>query len=512
MPSDQSPSKQRDQPASDKVAQEPDALAEPLESLDPVDDPELAPALPAAGLIAGALRGLILGPKPGAGGIGREILSLSWPVMLSQILVTVVGLIDVAMVGRLSPDALAAVGYATQFYFLAQSTLMAVGFACVALMARSIGAGRIEDARHAMMASVGVGFVVAALLAAAVLAVPETLLGFLNAEAQVVELTLPYLRLLFASSLLLAVSLTFENALRANRDTVTPMRIAALVTMTKLLANAVLIFGLFGFPRMELVGAGWATVLSQVVGVAAFAIVIARAAPSSPLSISLADVGAAWRFVPQVIRIALPGVGERLILNFALLAYFALLGGYGTVAIAAYTIGVRILAFSWIPGTGYGAATATLVGQALGAGDPDRAEQIGWQGARIALSTAVILGGLFALAYEPLGRLFTEDAAIVATLGPFMLILAVAQPLLQVHFTLGGAHRGAGDTWTPLVAATIGNWGFRVPLACLAALYYESALVWVWAALVVDHFARAVWLGLAFRRGRWKTRLSSAPA
>ncbi|MFT4571684.1 MAG: Na+-driven multidrug efflux pump [Candidatus Binatia bacterium] len=203
-------------------------------------------------------------------------------------------------------------------------------------------------------------------------------------------------------------------------------------------------------------------------------------------------------------------MAERLILNFALLIYFAILGRYGTVAIAAYTIGVRILAFSWIPGIGYGTATATMVGHALGAEDPERAEQVGWQGARIALITAVILGGAFALVYEPLGHLFTHDAQIVETLGPFMLILALTQPLLQVHFTLSGAHRGAGDTWTPLVAATVGNWVFRVPLACAASLWLETSLVWVWAALIVDHLARVIWLGLAFRRGAWKTRMPAS--
>jgi putative MATE family efflux protein len=485
-------------------------VEEGFEEVDTVDDPEGAPTLPSAGLIAGAVRGLVLGRRHGAGGIGREIVALSWPVMLSQVLVTIVGLIDVAMVGRLSPDALAAVGYATQFYFLAQSTLIAVGFACVALMSRAIGAGRKVDARRSLAASVLVAFVVAAMLAAMVLVAPRTLLGFLNAEPRVVELTLPYMRLLFASSLLLAVALTLENALRADRNTVTPMRIAALVTATKIGANFLLIFGFFGLPRLELVGAGLATILSQVVAVVAFARAIARAPAGSPLAVRRSDWRPALGYVRDVVRIALPGVGERLILNMALLAYFAILGRYGTVAIAAYTIGVRILAFSWIPGTGYGAATATLVGQALGAGEPDRAEQIGWQGARIALLTAVALGSVFAVAHEPLGHLFTDDVAIVATLGPFMLILAIAQPLLQVHFTLGGAHRGAGDTWTPLLAATIGNWAFRVPLACLAALWFESSLVWVWSALVVDHLARAVWLGFAFRRGAWKTRMPPA--
>ena len=91
-------------------------------------------------------------------------------------------------------------------------------------------------------------------------------------------------------------------------------------------------------------------------------------------------------------------------------------------------------------------------------------------------------------------------------LGPFMLALGIAQPFLQLHFTLGGAHRGAGDTWTPLMAALVGNWVFRVPLAILFARTLDMPLIWVWGALILDHVARSGWLGWSFRSGRWHRR------
>ena len=113
------------------------------------------------------------------------------------------------------------------------------------------------------------------------------------------------------------------------------------------------------------------------------------------------------------------------------------------------------------------------------------------------------LGALCALAREPLARLFTDDPALVSELVPFLLCLALSQPFLQAHFTLGGAHRGAGDTWTPFVAASVGNWALRVPLAVFFAFGLETGVVWVWYALMVDHLARTSWLAWSFRRGRW---------
>jgi Na+-driven multidrug efflux pump len=91
-----------------------------------------------------------------------------------------------------------------------------------------------------------------------------------------------------------------------------------------------------------------------------------------------------------------------------------------------------------------------------------------------------------------------------------MLILALSQPLLGLHFTLAGALRGAGDTVTPLLAAALGNWGFRVPLAALGAAAFHLDLVWVWGALFFDHLARAIWLGVAFQRGRWRKKVLAA--
>ncbi len=102
--------------------------------------------------------------------------------------------------------------------------------------------------------------------------------------------------------------------------------------------------------------------------------------------------------------------------------------------------------------------------------------------------------------------LFVDDPATIETLGPFLLCLALSQPFLQSHFTLGGAHRGAGDTWTPFIAATVGNWALRVPLALLFAYVLRLELVWVWYTLMFDHLTRSAWLAWSFRRGRWKAR------
>lgn len=474
-------------------------------------DPDVSPAIPSASLAAQARRV----PSPSAPAPQRydsygEIWRLAWPVIASQMLAYLVNLIDIAMVGRLGRDSLAAVGYTTQVFFLVQSIFFAVSFACVAFMARALGQGDTAHARRALAASLLVASALAILLSLACLALPRQILGLLQAEPEIVELAAPYFRLVLGSSLLLAVAVVYESGLRAAKDTRAPMLIGIAVTVVKTLLNALLIFGLFGFPRLELPGAGMATVASQLVAVLLFLAVSRRAYVSDALRLHSRDLLAARPLLPQVVRISLPAIGERVVMNLAMMSYFAILGGYGSAAVAAYTVGVRVLAFSWIPGTGFSVAASTLVGQSLGAGAPGAATRAGWRAVRLGLSTSLVLGTVCAVARAPLGRLFTPDAGVVAALGPFMLVLAAAQPFLGLHFTLAGALRGAGDTVTPLLAATLGNWGFRVPLAAFCALVLHTDIVYVWGALFFDHVARALWLALVYRRGRWQSRLDAA--
>jgi putative MATE family efflux protein len=423
--------------------------------------------------------------------------------MLSLVMASMVSLIDIAMVGRLGTEALAGVGYATQYLWLAQSVLFAIGIAVVAMMARAMGAGQPDRAREALGASMVIGVAVAVVIGGIVVAFPAPLLGILDAPYEVIELTVPYFRLTLGSTLFLSVAILLESALRAVKDTRTPMWIAGVITVVKTVLNALLIFGLLGFPRLELMGAGLATLISQAVALVAFVYASRVHKSRDVLWIRRRELGQAMKLVPELTRIALPAVAERVILNVAIMTYFSLLGRYGAAAIAAYTVGVRILSFSWIPGIGFSVAAATLVGQALGADDVSGARRAGWRAARAALVVSFLLGALYAFARVPLAQIFTSDPDVIRELGPFMLILALSQAPMGVHFTLGGALRGAGDTVTPLYAATLGNWGFRVPVAFAASRLLGLDVIYVWLGLMFDHIARAVWLVWAFRAERW---------
>ncbi|MBW1882585.1 MAG: polysaccharide biosynthesis C-terminal domain-containing protein, partial [Deltaproteobacteria bacterium] len=309
----------------DPGSRDPTIARAETELADP-EDPEIGPPVPASALVELAARAADGLPRrategrSSAQGLTREIASLAWPVMASQVLLSLTGLVDRMMIGRLAEEGsaaipLAAVGYATQLFFLIHSTLVAVGLACVALMARAIGAGDTSRARHAFAASVQISGLLTLVYVATIFVAGESILEALGAETSVIRIALPYLNLSLLAALMLSISLMVESALRAARDTRTPMFIAVAVAIVKLSLNAVLIFGLLGMPRLELVGAGLATAISQGVGLVLFLTVLARTRPGTPTALRLRDLLRVSPASREVIRISLPSIGERIVLN-----------------------------------------------------------------------------------------------------------------------------------------------------------------------------------------------------
>jgi Na+-driven multidrug efflux pump len=178
---------------------------------------------------------------------------------------------------------------------------------------------------------------------------------------------------------------------------------------------------------------------------------------------------------------------------------------YGTAAVAAYMIGIRILALSFLPGVGFAAAAGTLVGQRLGAGHPDHAAESGWGSTRLALYIMTPAGiGIYAAA-RPIARLFVDDPEVVAATVSFIHVLAAAQPLMATDFTLGGALRGAGDTRFPLLSMLAGFYVCRLGTAYAVTFWLGLDLVWLWAALIGDYAVRSFLKVQRFRSDAWHT-------
>jgi putative MATE family efflux protein len=432
----------------------------------------------------------------------RVIWSLAWPVIVTMLSESLVGLVDMLFVSRLGASSVAAVGVGAQILGAVAVTMTAVGTGTLALVARSIGARRSGEAERVLGQSIIVAAALAVVAIVPVIAFAAPLVRAFGVEPHVVELGAGFVRLVMLSIPASAVIFVVASGLRGAGDTRTPLVIGLTVNVLNVAGNYVLIFGKLGLPALGVRGSGLATAIAFTLGMTlALALLAMR---RLRLRLDWADLAVHGATIRRVLRIGYPAAAEQLLMQVGFFFYLLFAARYGTDAIAAYFIGVRILALSFLPGFGFAAAAAALVGQNLGAGEPQRAETAGWHATWMSVALMSATGVVIFLLAEPIAHFFVDEPAVVAGTVSFIHMLGASQPFMAMDFTLGGALRGAGDTRFPLLTVLIAFYGCRLGFAWLVVDLLHLSLAWLWAALIGDYVARATLKAWRFRRGDWR--------
>jgi putative MATE family efflux protein len=432
----------------------------------------------------------------------RATWILAWPAILSFSLESIAGLCDLLMVGHIGPTAVAAVGVGMQILFAVNATLFAFGTGALAIVARHIGAGQRHAAEETLRQSIVSAAVASALVALPVVVLAVPLVRFFRVEPAVVDETVRFLRVVMLATPSAAVVFVIASSLRGAGDTRTPLVIVAVVSTLNIAAAYVLIYGRLGLPPLGVVGAGSATALAFGVGAIVGLALLAR----GHLRLVVRWIGfrSDRALIGRVLRVGYPAALEHLLIQLGFFVYVVFVAEYGTGPVAAYFIGARVLALSFLPGLGFATAAGALVGQSLGAGHPEQAEQSGWAAQAMALAMMSSAGVALFAAARPIARLFVDDPAVIADAVAFIRVLAVCQPLMAVDFVMGGALRGAGDTRFPLLTALIAFWVCRLGTAWLVTQVFRLGLDWLWRVVIVDFAARATLKTWRFRAGAWR--------
>lgn len=439
-------------------------------------------------------------------GIPSSVVKLAWPVMVSNFLQTLTTTIDLIMVGSLAgvaASAVAAVGLGGQFLFLFFGVMISVSSGTVALVARAIGARDQVEADEVLKQSLVLGGLLSVPLTLLGVVFARPLLALFGAEPEVVDLGTPYIQIVSLSVFFQFLTFLGSAALRGAGDTITPLWIGAVVNIVNVVANYNLIFGNAFVPALGVVGAGAGTSIAYGVGAAVSMAVFLRGHGKLKLS-----VHGRWirrDLVVRIFRIGWPAALEQMLFHVALLLWIAMVVVFGTDALAAHQIGLRIQMFAFMPGFGFAIAATALVGQNLGARRPEEAERKGWEATKWAvLVMGATAAGIFALA-PWIARVFIADESVIALSVTFIRIHSLSIPAVGAFFAIDGALRGAGDTRYPLLTSFTGMYAIRLPLSFLLGFVLPLGIVGVWASLVVEYWCRAVLISGRFRRGHWKT-------
>jgi len=445
------------------------------------------------------------GPDPENLGLTTQgIWALAWPTMVAMSAGTVVRFTDFAMVGDLGPQALAAVGVGGQFYWLIESLAAIAPGGLTAILARAVGAGDTALADQSLRQAHLQGMLLGLFGSLALFPFTREAIGLYGVEPDVVALGADYLWWRLWGTIPLSIAMVFGAGLRAAGDVRTPLVAGVVAAGVNLFMNWVLIYGRLGAPALGVSGAAIASNIALSVMALHFVLLwLGRRLVIRPGSGS-------WRFdrglQRRLMRIGIPSGVESGFYQIGLLLFQRIMAPFGTSVIAAYNVGSMLLGFSFIPGVAFSMAAATLVGQNLGAGAPSRAEQQGWRATWIAALTMSAAGGLLAVFARPLSQLFTTDPVVTEHCVTVISILAAAHPLMAIEFALGGALRGAGDTFFPMLTVFVGLIVVRVGLAVCLVEWLDAPIEAVWSVLLADYLLKAVMLLVRFRRGGWKQR------
>ena len=423
------------------------------------------------------------------------ILTLAWPTMLEQLMQTAVQYIDTAMVGSLGTYATAAVGATTTVNWLVNSTVSALSIGFLSFIARACGANDRPAAKRAVTQAVLAVLIVGTFFTALTLSLSGVIPMWMQVEQRIRPLAARYFFILYMPMLPRTASIIFGTVLRAAGDTKTPMKVGVLVNLVNVVLNFLLIYPtrtvtLAGM-HLTLPGAGWGVIGAAVASAVAFTVggvQITRVLWRHPLVSPRGErLRLDWQILRPCLRVALPNMLQRFGTSLGYVAFASMINSLGGVATAAHTIANTVESGFYIPGYGMQTAAATLAGNAYGARDRKRMNDLANMFIPIEMGLMVISGAaLFAFA-PGLMRIFSSSEEVI-TLGATVLrMVAVSEPFFGFSIIIEGMMHGVGNTKKPFVYNIIGMWAIRIVGTFICTQLLGRGLVSAWACMITHN-------------------------
>jgi len=437
------------------------------------------------------------------GSLDRAIILLAVPMVMEMAMESLFAIVDVFWVSRLGADAVAAVGLTESMLALVYALAMGISMAATATVARRIGEKRPEDAARAGGQVLLLGVLVSVPLAIAGALFAPQLLALMGATPSVIATGSSYAAVMLAGNATILGLFLINAIFRGAGDALVAMRVLWIANILNIVLGPLFIFGVGPFPKLGVLGAAVATTIGRGIGVLLQLYILfgggtrvrMRASDLRPDKATLASVS----------KIAASGTAQAAIDTASWIGLVRILSSFGSAALAGYTIGMRVVVFAILPSWGLSNATATMVGQNLGAGKPERAERSVY---RAGLWNTVFLGAVgvvFILFARPILRPFAPDPAVLDHAVSCLRIVSAGFFCFGFGMVFTQTFNGAGDTWTPTLLNLACFWAFEIPFAWVLS---RTSLgpIGVYTAIAAAFSALAVVSGLMFRRGGWKAR------
>jgi putative MATE family efflux protein len=434
--------------------------------------------------------------------LNRAVLLLAVPMVLEMSMESLFAVVDVFWVSHLGFNAIAVVGVTESVMSLIYAVAIGISFAATAIVARRIGEKNPALASQAAGQIVILGATLSILMGLALGWFAPDILRLMGTTEEVVTLGTDYARLMLGGNITVFMIFLINAVFRGAGDAAIAMRTLWLANALNIILGPCFIFGLGPIPEMGITGAAVATNIGRGVGVL-YQLWHLTGRPGR-IRIHWSDFRPCWDILGTILKTSGNGIAQMFIATTSWVGLFKILALFGSPVLAGYTIAIRVIIFALMPAWGLANAGATLVGQNLGAKQPERAEQA----VRIAAKFNVIFLGAVGLAFialcHPIVSLFTDDPAVYPEAVRALWIVSLAFPVYAAGMCLEGTFNGSGDTWTPTRLNFFCFWLGQIPLAWLLAVPAGLGPLGVYIAVPVSFSVLTVWSYVLFRRGKWK--------
>jgi putative MATE family efflux protein len=438
------------------------------------------------------------------GSLPRAVVLLSVPMILEMAMESLFGVLDALFVGRLGADAVAAVGVTESLLTVVFAAAIGLSMSTTAMVARRIGEKDEEGASRTAVQAIALGLLLSVPLGVFGVLRGGDLLALMGAPPSVVESGRGYAAWVLGGNTAIFLLFLINAIFRGAGDATLAMRSLWVANAVNIVLDPCLIFGLGPFPELGLTGAGIGTTVGRAVGVL---YQLRALAGRGRVAVRRRHLRVEWGVLWRLVKVSVGGIGQFLIATASWLGLVRILTPFGSAALAGYTIALRIIVVAILPSWGMSNAAATLVGQNLGAGKPDRAERSVWLAG---LYNMVFLGAVavvFIAFAEPLIGVFSPDPAVREIGASCLRVISYGYVFYAWGMVMVQAFNGAGDTTTPTLVNLACYWMLQIPLAWGLARGLGMGPLGVFLAITIAESVLAVVGILCFRRGTWKARV-----
>ncbi|MEI9920772.1 MAG: MATE family efflux transporter [Bacteroidota bacterium] len=437
------------------------------------------------------------------GSINRAIFLLSVPMIIEMGMESVFAIVDIYFVSRLNDNnAVATIGLTELALTIIYSVAMGVSMGATALVARRIGEKDEKGASIAAVQAIYIGIFFAAVFTIVGLIWSGDVLRLVGAEEQVIETGSSFTRVMLCGNIVIMMLFLINGIFRGAGNAAIAMKALVLANLLNIILDPIFIFGFGPVPALGVTGAAVATTIGRGTGVLLQLYYLFRG--NSIVKINSRNMPLKWDIVWTMLKVSAGATGNFLISSASWVVLGRIIARFGTQAVAGYTLAIRVVVFTILPSFGMANAAATLVGQNLGAKQPERAETSVW---RAGLFNMIFLGlvmVLFLLTAEWIMRIFTNDEVVIGYGTRALQVMAFGYILYGYGMVVSQAFNGAGDTLTPTLISLFGFWFFQIPLAYLLALHWGWGTTGVYAAIPIAEGVMAIVGIIIFKRGKWK--------